>query len=72
MFTLVSRGLFPLLPVVVIAAREVMISIYRVLAGSKGISVPASRLAKVKTLAQQLAVGFALIPITVTDADWTV
>ena len=71
MFTLVSRGLFPLLPVVVIAAREVMISVYRVLAGSKGISLPASRLAKVKTFAQQLAVGFALIPITVTDADWT-
>lgn len=71
MFTLVSRGLFPLLPVVIIAAREVAISIYRVLVGSKGISVPASRLAKVKTLSQQLAVGFALAPATVTDADWT-
>ncbi len=71
MFTLVSRGLFPLLPVVIIAAREVAISIYRVLVGSKGISVPASRLAKVKTLSQQLAVGFALAPATVTEADWT-
>lgn len=71
MFTLVSRGLFPLLPVVIIAAREVAISVYRVLVGSKGISVPASRLAKVKTLSQQLAVGFALAPATVTDADWT-
>ena len=44
---------------------------YRVLVGSKGISVPASQMAKVKTFSQQLAVGFALIPITVTDADWT-
>jgi CDP-diacylglycerol--glycerol-3-phosphate 3-phosphatidyltransferase len=59
------------LPVVIIAAREVAISVYRVLVGSKGISVPASRLAKVKTLSQQLAVGFALAPATVTDADWT-
>lgn len=71
MFTLVSRGLFPLLPVVIIAAREVSISIYRVLVGSKGISLPASKLAKVKTVSQQLAVGFALVPATVTDANWT-
>lgn len=71
MFTLVSRGLFPLLPVVIIAAREVAISIYRVLVGSKGVSLPASKLAKVKTFSQQIAVGFALAPATVTDADWT-
>ena len=71
MFTLVSRGLFPLLPVMIIAVREVAISIYRVLVGSRGISVPASQMAKVKTLSQQLAVGFALAPATVVDADWT-
>lgn len=71
MFTLVSRGLFPLLPVCIIAAREVAISIYRVLVGSKGVSVPASRLAKVKTVMQQFAVAFALIPVTVNDASWT-
>ena len=56
---------------VIIAAREVAISIYRVLVGSKGVSLPASKLAKVKTFSQQIAVGFALIPATVTDANWT-
>jgi CDP-diacylglycerol--glycerol-3-phosphate 3-phosphatidyltransferase len=49
----------------------VAISIYRVLVGSKGVSLPASKLAKVKTFSQQLAVGFALAPATVTDFDWT-
>ena len=33
--------------------------------------MPASRLAKVKTFSQQLAVGFALAPITIDDATWT-
>jgi CDP-diacylglycerol--glycerol-3-phosphate 3-phosphatidyltransferase len=34
------------------------------------VSVPASRLAKYKTLCQQLAVGFALLPLTAVDATW--
>jgi CDP-diacylglycerol--glycerol-3-phosphate 3-phosphatidyltransferase len=71
MFTLVSRGLFPLLPVCIIAAREVAVSIYRVMVGSRGVSVPASKLAKIKTVSQQFAVAFALIPVTVNDATWT-
>jgi phosphatidylglycerophosphate synthase len=33
--------------------------------------MPASRLAKVKTFAQQWAVGFALAPLTVVDHTWT-
>jgi CDP-diacylglycerol--glycerol-3-phosphate 3-phosphatidyltransferase len=69
MFTLVSRGVFWLLPVVIIAVREIIVSIYRVVVGSKGVSVPASRTAKVKTLSQQLAVGFALMPATF-DQRW--
>ena len=32
--------------------------------------MPASRMAKRKTLAQQLAVGFALLPLTAVDATW--
>lgn len=70
MFTLVSRGIFWLLPVSIIAAREIMISVYRVVVGARGVSVPASRLAKVKTLFQQLAVGFAIAPLTTNDATW--
>jgi phosphatidylglycerophosphate synthase len=32
--------------------------------------VPAIRLAKYKTVCQQLAVGFALLPLTALDATW--
>ncbi len=70
MFTLVSTGVFAVVPVVIITAREVIISVYRVLVGGKGISVPAIRLAKYKTVCQQLAVAFALLPLTAVDATW--
>ena len=70
MFTLVSIGVFWVVPVIIIAAREVIISVYRVIVGGRGISVPASKLAKYKTFSQQLAVGFALLPLTALDATW--
>ncbi len=70
MFTLVSTGVFPVLPVVIMAAREILISVYRVLVGGKGISVPAIKLAKYKTVTQQFAVAFALFPPTALDATW--
>lgn len=68
MFTLVSRGVFWVVPVVVIAAREILISLYRTVAGAKGVSMPASKLAKFKTVSQQFAVAFALMPLTALDA----
>jgi CDP-diacylglycerol---glycerol-3-phosphate 3-phosphatidyltransferase len=70
MFTLVASDVFWVVPVAIIAAREFIISIYRTVVGSKGVSVPASRLAKYKTLLQQLAVAFALLPWTALDATW--
>ena len=70
MFTLVSRDMFPLLPVLLIAGRELVISVYRVLVGSKGVSVPASKIAKYKTGVQKLAVGFALWPWFAADYRW--
>lgn len=70
MFTLVSRDVFWIVPVLIIAAREVAISLYRVFAGARGVSVPASPLAKLKTVSQQLAVAFALAPPTAEDATW--
>jgi len=70
MFTLVRYDVFPLLPVAVITVRELVISVYRTVVGSRGVSVPASRMAKLKTLSQQLAVGFALAPWTARDATW--
>jgi CDP-diacylglycerol--glycerol-3-phosphate 3-phosphatidyltransferase len=69
MFMLVANGTFWWLPVALIAVRELGISLYRTLAGAKGISVPARRLAKLKTVVQQFAVAFVLFPPT-TDLDW--
>jgi CDP-diacylglycerol---glycerol-3-phosphate 3-phosphatidyltransferase len=71
MFTLVSVGTFWAVPVIIIAAREFVVSVYRVFAGGRGISVPAIRLAKYKTVCQQFAVAFALLPVTAVDATWT-
>ena len=71
MFTLVSRDVFWVVPVLIIAAREIGVSLYRVFVGSKGVSMPASRTAKVKTVSQQLAVGLALAPFAVVDQTWT-
>jgi CDP-diacylglycerol---glycerol-3-phosphate 3-phosphatidyltransferase len=70
MFVLVNVHVFWWLPVVIIAAREVAISLYRTVVGTRGVSVPAKKLAKVKTVAQQLAVGFALLPPTARNAKW--
>ncbi|MFZ9630189.1 MAG: CDP-diacylglycerol--glycerol-3-phosphate 3-phosphatidyltransferase [Ilumatobacteraceae bacterium] len=69
MFFLVNNGAFPLLPVVLITAREVVISLYRTFVGAKGVSVPATQLAKWKTFVQQFAVGFAILPPT-ADRRW--
>jgi CDP-diacylglycerol--glycerol-3-phosphate 3-phosphatidyltransferase len=70
MFTLVGRGVFPVLPVAIIAVREVVISLYRTFAGAKGVSIPATPVAKLKTVFQQLAVGVALCPVTAVDGRW--
>ena len=70
MFTLVGRDVFPVLPVAIIATREIVISLYRTFVGAKGVSIPATPLAKLKTLFQQLAVGFALFPPTAVDGRW--
>ena len=70
MFTLVARDVFWILPVAIIALRELAISLYRTFASAKGVSVPASQLAKWKTFVQQLAVGFALWPWFAVDVKW--
>jgi CDP-diacylglycerol---glycerol-3-phosphate 3-phosphatidyltransferase len=70
MFFLVSNDTYWIVPVAIIAARELAISLYRTFVGAKGISVPASKIAKLKTLTQQLSVGFAIAPPTSLDAKW--
>ena len=64
MFMLVSNDTFSIVPVVIVAGRELAISLYRTFVASKGVSVPASKIAKWKTFVQQLAVGFAILPLT--------
>ena len=61
---LADRGVFPWWPVLVIAARELGISLYRSVAGRRGIVLPAQRLGKYKAFTQYIAVGFVLLPIT--------
>ena len=70
MVFLVNSNVFWIVPVIIIAAREVAISLYRTFVGAKGVSVPASKIAKLKTVSQQLSVGFAIAPLTALDAKW--
>ena len=64
MWALVQTDVFWWLPVALIAFREIGISLYRSWEGRRGISVPARQWAKVKTVVQDVAVGFALLPWT--------
>lgn len=70
MAALVWNGQFHAVPVIVIAARELLISAYRSRAGRQGITVPATKLAKWKTFVQLWAIGFAVMPPLATNAHW--
>lgn len=64
LFALVAAGRFWVVPVALIAVREVAISLYRTQLGRQGLAVPARTLGKVKTVVQEFAVAAALFPIT--------
>jgi CDP-diacylglycerol--glycerol-3-phosphate 3-phosphatidyltransferase len=66
LFVLAAKSEFSWLPVSLIAARELGMSIYRALAGRRGISIPARTSAKVKTLVQGIAILLALAPSVAT------
>ena len=70
MFALVANGQFHWAPVALIASRELTISAYRSHAGRRGISVPATRVAKWKTFVQLWAIGFAVIPPIAQSVHW--
>ena len=61
---LAATGLTSWVPVLVIAGREIAVSGYRSVLARHGVSVPARPLAKIKTAAQDLAVGLILVPLT--------
>lgn len=64
LFALVAAGRFWIVPVALIAVREVAISVYRTQLGRQGLAVPARTLGKIKTVVQELAVAVALFPLT--------
>jgi CDP-diacylglycerol--glycerol-3-phosphate 3-phosphatidyltransferase len=61
---LADRGVFPWWAVALVAARELGISLYRSIAGRRGIVLPAQRLGKYKAFTQYCAVGVVLLPWT--------
>ncbi len=64
MFALVTADRWPLWPVAIVAARELGIQAFRSYWVRRGLAVPASMLAKVKTVVQEVAVGLCLLPLT--------
>lgn len=70
MLVLAWKDVFAWPLVAVIAVREIGMSVYRSIAGAQGISIPASRGAKLKTVVQQVAVGFAIVPWIGEHANW--
>jgi len=59
---LAATGEVSWIPVAVIAAREASMSLYRVAVGRRGVSIPARRSAKIKTLVQGVAILLCLAP----------
>lgn len=68
-WALVAAGTFWWLPVVVVTVRELGISVFRSVYARRGIAVPARYAAKVKTVVQELAIGFALFPLAMEHAS---
>jgi CDP-diacylglycerol---glycerol-3-phosphate 3-phosphatidyltransferase len=68
--SMAAVGLISWWPVVLIAGREVTISVYRSAVARHGVSVPARPLAKLKTASQDVAIGLILIPPTGLHHPW--
>ena len=62
LITLAAQSHLPWLPVVLITVREVGMQGYRSWVGRRGVSIPARKTAKLKTLVQDLAIGVCIIP----------
>jgi CDP-diacylglycerol---glycerol-3-phosphate 3-phosphatidyltransferase len=70
MWALVAVDGFWWLPVALITGRELAISAFRSYWGRRGLAVPATFWAKVKTVVQSLAVGLALLPPVSNENAW--
>ncbi len=63
---------FSIVPVLLIAFRELAISVYRTQLGRQGLAVPARPLGKAKTIVQELAIAMALFPPLENHTGWSV
>ncbi|MBT95207.1 MAG: CDP-diacylglycerol--glycerol-3-phosphate 3-phosphatidyltransferase [Acidimicrobiaceae bacterium] len=71
MFSLLAIGSFHIVPVMIIAVREIGISIFRVAKARQKIIIPASKLAKWKTFAQGSTLLLAVLP-PLESEDWLI
>jgi CDP-diacylglycerol--glycerol-3-phosphate 3-phosphatidyltransferase len=69
-FVLVAEHDVWWLPVALITVRELGIQGFRSFWARRGLAVPATSLAKAKTVVQQVALGLFLLPPTADDARW--
>ncbi len=68
-FSLVAIDRFPILPWLLIAARELAIQGYRSYWARQGLAIPARPSAKYKVFVQGLAIAAALFPV-LDDVEW--
>jgi CDP-diacylglycerol---glycerol-3-phosphate 3-phosphatidyltransferase len=61
--TLAALGEFPVWAAVILVARELAVSLLRVVLGMRGKSLPASRTAKAKTTLQLVAITLYILPL---------
>ena len=66
--SLTAVGRFPVWAAVIIIVREAAVSALRAYLGTRGISMPASRVAKWKTATQITAIGLYMLPLS-SSAD---
>ncbi|HUW02135.1 MAG TPA: CDP-diacylglycerol--glycerol-3-phosphate 3-phosphatidyltransferase [Acidimicrobiales bacterium] len=69
-WALVAADRFWWVPVAIITVRELGIQALRSYYGRRGLAIEARYWAKVKTVVQEVAIGFALLPLTAEEADW--
>jgi CDP-diacylglycerol---glycerol-3-phosphate 3-phosphatidyltransferase len=62
LMAIAARGELSWVPVGLIAARELYMSVYRMVVGRRGVSIPARQSAKVKTFVQGIAILLCLLP----------
>lgn len=69
-WALVAADVLWWLPVALVTARELGISVVRSYYARQGIAVPARQSAKVKTVVQEVSIGFGLLPLAEAEFDW--